>query len=360
MAGTYSMVQTPQQSTPTRLVPQQRGYSALGLGDTAHFWDGSETYWQPTIEALDTVWNTHDTIPVNRDKYLPEDLNLIAEDGRSRYQSRSKDLDEDGNLKNITEGDDYFKTFGFSDKTATKNDGIYLDVPFRRMENKMKSWNELQRVLKPEEKPKYQHLYPDDKRHRPTVGIMDSGFKRMKFNSKSSNSVPLQSVGMHELSGHYYDNVIAGQDRLSASDIMNSYMTDPMHQENWTKESLQKQWMSDPKTAHLDLNDPENIGLRTLLMNRSHHGGVVNPREGFGEYISTALTDPYYKTVWSGPGTEGIPDNVKRYRLSNAEMFARAVGNTLRPQLQDEGFGIKPEGLDKKFVDSLATYLNSR
>ena len=90
------MVQTPQQSTPTRLVPQQRGYSALGLGDTAHFWDGSETYWQPTIESLDTVWNTHDTIPVNRDKYLPEDLNLIAEDGRSRYQSRSKDLDEDG------------------------------------------------------------------------------------------------------------------------------------------------------------------------------------------------------------------------------------------------------------------------
>jgi len=368
MAGTYSMVQTPQQSTPTRLVPQQRGYSALGLGDTAHFWDGSETYWQPTIEALDTVWNTHDTIPVNRDKYLPEDLNLIAEDGRSRYQSRSKDLDEDGNLKNITEGDDYFKTFGFSDKTATNNNGIYLAVPFRRWDDRLKSdekrknnYNKIESHLNDAEKQKYRPTFNfDDRTDRPTVGIMDSGFKRMKFNSKSSNSVPLQSVGMHELAGHYYDNVIAGQDRLSASDIMKSYMTDPMHQENWTKESLQKQWMSDPKTAHLDLNDPENIGLRTLLMNRSHHGGVVNPREGFGEYISTALTDPYYKTVWSGPGTEGIPDNVKRYRLSNAEMFARAVGNTLRPQLQDEGFGIKPEGLDKRFVDSLATYLNSR
>tara|TARA_R100001530_G_scaffold43497_1_gene33062 strand:- start:124 stop:555 length:432 start_codon:yes stop_codon:yes gene_type:complete len=142
-----------------------------------------------------------------------------------------------------------------------------------------------------------------------------------------------------------------------ASDIMNSYMTDPMHQENWTQESLQKQWMSDPRTAHLDLNDPANTGLRTLLRNRSHHGGVVNPREGFGEYISTALTDPRYESIWNSPGHM---QSTKDYRMSNSEMFARSVGNTLRPQTEDEGFGIKPEGLDKRFVDSLATYLNSR
>ena len=352
MAGTnvkvYGMVQKPI-PTPTRLVPQQRSYSALGLGDTAHFWDGSETYWKPTIEALDTVWNTHDTIPVNRDKYLPEHLNLIAEDGRSRYQSP--------NVTQRTEGDDYFSTFGFEDMTATRNDGSYLDVPFRRFENKMKDWNQLQNILTDAEKPQYEYLRPDDRYDRPTVGIMDSGFKRMKFNSKSSSSAPLQSVGMHELGGHYYDNVIAGQDELMASDIMNSYMTDPMHQENWTQESLQKQWMSDPRTAHLDLNDPANTGLRTLLRNRSHHGGVVNPREGFGEYISTALTDPRYESIWNSPGHM---QSTKDYRMSNSEMFARSVGNTLRPQTEDEGFGIKPEGLDKRFVDSLATYLNSR
>ena len=354
MAQTYGMVQKPAPVVPKMPVSQQRGYSELGLGDTAHFWDGSHEYWKPTFDALDTVWNTHGTIPVNRDKYLPEDLNLIAEDGRSRYQS--------SNLDQHTEGDDYFSSFGFSPKTASSNDGIYLDVPFRRMEDKMNTWNQLQNILTDAEKSQYEYLRPDDKRHRPTIGIMDSGWDKLQPRETITKK-PLQSVGMHEFGGHYYDNIIAGQDELMASDIMDSYRLDennhPFHQgeQNWTQESLYNAWMNDSRTAHLDLNDPDNTGLRTLLRNRSHHGGVVNPREGFGEYISTALTDPNYQTVWDHPG---YPQHVKDYKLSNAEIFARAAGNTLRPQIEDEGFRTITPDLDRTFANSLATYLNSR
>ena len=139
-----------------------------------------------------------------------------------------------------------------------------------------------------------------------------------------------------------------------ASDIMDSYRLDennhPFHQgeQNWTQENLYNAWMNDPRTAHLDVEDPTD---------RIHHSGRNNPREGFGEYISTALTDPNYQTVWDHPG---YPQHVKDYKLSNAEIFARAAGNTLRPQVEDEGFGTITPDLDRTFANSLATYLNSR
>ena len=364
MANIYGMVQKPSpRPVPISPEAQQAGYQWGGLGPSANFWDGSEMYWQPTFKAIDNIWNTYDTIPVNRDKYIPNDLNFIAEGGRSAnilggdgyltggegYVEYDDSMTDEERIRAFgTEGDDYFSSFGFENspnwRPASDNWGVYLDVPFRQWEEGIAAG------------------YPvDDRINRPTVSITDSGWENMQPgldiisnpDVDPQHFLPYSSVGMHELGGHYYDNVIAGQDWLAASDIMNSYG-------NLTQEELQEQWMNDPRTNHLNLHDPANTGLRTLLRNRSHHGGVVNPREGFGEYISTALADPGYQSIWSGPDTEGIPEYVKDYRLSPAEKFARAVGTSFRPQVEHENFSTITPELNKTFADSLATFLNSR
>ena len=338
MAQTYGMVQKPALVAPRLPVPQQAGEEWGDLGPKGHFWNNAEEYWEPTFEAIDNIWNTYGTLPVHRKKYLPEDLNFIAESGRS------------ANFLNDnvgTEGDNYYGTFGFEnspDWRPTDNLGMYLDVPFGQWQEGLNVGYAL-----------------DDRLDRPTVAISDLGWEAMQPgldiisnpDVDPQHFLPYSSVGMHELGGHYYDNIIAGQDWLAASDIMNSYG-------NLTQEELYEQWMNDPRTNHLNLHDPANTGLRTLLRNRSHHGGVVNPREGFGEYISTALADPGYQSIWSGPDTEGIPEYVKDYRLSPAEKFARAVGTSFRPQVEHENFSTITPELNKTFADSLATFLNSR
>ena len=312
------------------------GYQALGLGPSANFWDGSEQYWEPTIEALDTVWNTYDTIPVNRDKYLPNDVNLIAENNRSRYHSNDP--------LQKTEGDDYFKTFGFDDKSASSLGGAYRS-PLAIQQ--MQTFNEMlaKGIFRtPEEAAKYRPVL-DDKGDRRTLAMTDSGAKAMKVITDSDGkSLPFSSIGMHELGGHYYDDAIAGEGRLTASAIMESYG------EGLSQEELEQRWMNDPRTNHLNLHDASNTGLRTLLRNRSHHGGVVNPQEGFGEYYASAITNPTYNTVWANDS----------YKMSNGEKIARRVGENMRPQHAQEGFGITQNGSNKKFADSLATFLNSR
>lgn len=303
-----------------------RGYSALGLGQTGHFWDGSEKYWEPTIDAVDTIWNTYETIPVNRNRYLPDDVNLIAENKRSYYQSN--------NPKQLTEGDDYFSTFGFDPKSASGNAGIYRD-PYDSGSSKIF----------------------DDKLDRPTLALSDSAVKQMRPVGEldSERLQPFASIGTHELT-HYWDDAIVGQNQSTASKIMDSFKKYlEFSGEEVTQEKLQDMWMNDPRTKHLNLNDPNNTGLRTLLRNRSHHGGVVNPREGFGEYLSTAMTDDDYKTT----AVRRNPEK-KDYYLSPSETFARAGGPLMRPQRYDEGFSNNTRNLNKTFADSMATFLNSR
>jgi len=351
MADNYGMVQKPALVAP-RLPAQQVGYEWGDLGSKGHFWNNAEEYWKPTFEAIDNIWNTYDTIPVHRNRYLPEDLNFIAESGRSANPIKAVPHDSVG-----TEGDNYYGTFGFEnspDWRPTNNLGMYLDVPFGRWQEGIDAGAE---------------AYLDDRLHRPTVAISDLGWEAMQPgldiisnpDVDPQHFLPYSSVGMHELGGHYYDNVIAGQDQLAASDIMNSYG-------NLTQEELYEQWMNDPRTNHLNLHDPANTGLRTLLRNRSHHGGVVNPREGFGEYISTALADPGYQTVWKLPDREeftsdedfNMATNYSKYRLEPAEKFARAIGASFRPQFEEEGHSTITPELNKTFADSLATFLNSR
>ena len=303
-----------------------KGYSALGLGQTGHFWDGSERYWEPTFNAVDNIWNTYETIPVNRNRYLPDDVNLIAEDKRSYYQSN--------NPAQKTEGDDYFSTFGFDPRSASRHGGIYRDPPKTIFSSDF-----------------------DDKLDRPTLALTDSGVKMMRPVGElgSDDLQPFSSVGTHELT-HYWDDAIAGRDQSTASKIMDSFKEYlKFSGQDVTQERLQDMWMNDPRTSHLNLHNPDNTGLRTLLQNRSHHGGVVNPREGFGEYLSTVMTDPNYETTV----TNRNPKN-KNYYLSPKETFARATGPLVRPQRYDEGFSNNARNLNKTFADSMATFLNSR
>lgn len=303
-----------------------RGYSALGLGQTGHFWDGSERYWEPTFNAVDTIWNTYETIPVNRNRYLPDDVNLIAEDKRSYYQSNDP--------AQKTEGDDYFSTFGFDPKSASKNAGVYRDPPETIFSSNF-----------------------DDKLDRPTLALSDSAVKQMRPVGElgSDDLQPFASIGTHELT-HYWDDAIVGQDQSTASKIMDSFRKYlEFSGEEVTQEKLQDMWMNDARTSHLNLHNPDNTGLRTLLRNRSHHGGVVNPREGFGQYLSTAMTDDDYKTT----AVRRNPEK-KEYYLSPSETFARAGGPLMRPQRYNEGFSNNTRNLNKTFADSMATFLNSR
>ena len=198
-----------------------QGYKALGLGNTGMFWDGSEQYWEPTIKAIDSVWNTYDTIPVNRDKYLPLDVNLIAEDGRSRYESNDPEY--------YTEGDKYFGTFGYENpmingvqlkpmRVASDNSGVYRSPPAL---NKLERYNEMLNkgvFLNAKHAAKHRPIL-DDKSERRTLALSDGGVRAMKeITNENEITRPYSSVGMHELGGHYYDDAIAGEGRLTSND----------------------------------------------------------------------------------------------------------------------------------------------
>ena len=364
MADIYGMVQKPALVAPRLPVPQQVGDQWGDLGPKGHFWNNAEEYWEPTFKAIDSIWNTHGTLPVNRNKYLPEDINFIAESGRSAnildaglsgegYVEYDDSMTNDERRRAFgTEGDDYYGTFGFENSPMhrpTENLGMYLDVPFGR-------WQEGVDV----------GYLLDDRLDRPTTAISDKGWQEMQpgylppwWNSSGADGIipagegnlPFSSVGMHELGGHYYDNVIAGQDNISASEIMQSYSTgNPAAGGAMipSQENLYEQWMNDPRTAHLDVEDPTD---------RIHHSGRNNPREGFGQYISTALSDPGYQTVWNSPG---YSQEAKDYRLSPQEIFARAIGTSFRPQTEPEHFSTITPELNRIYANSLATFLNSR
>jgi hypothetical protein len=186
-----------------------------------------------------------------------------------------------------------------------------------------------------------------------SLALTDPGYDAIKSGQ--------QSVDMHEYL-HYIDALAGdGSGEYRMSDIMKSYSNadgSPM-----TKDQLYARWMDDPRTSHLDLDNPENAGLRTLLSNRSHHGGVVDLRDGFGEFLATVLSDQGYINKHKGtPASASVySQDDEDYYLSGQEMFARAGGNILRTQTHDEGFtpGLF-QGMDKGLADSLATLLNSR
>jgi len=143
--------------------PQQVATQELGLGSRGHFWGNAAEQWEPSIKALDTIWNTRGTIPVSRAAYLPRDVNFITEEGRSGNW-----ISENAG----TAGDQYFETFGFEiddDGFPTENLGIYSNVNHNQFEGKLARNEEARKLGLPEP---YQ---VDDRRDRPTLAITDLG-----------------------------------------------------------------------------------------------------------------------------------------------------------------------------------------
>lgn len=348
--------------------PQQIPTQELGLGNRGYFWGNAAEKWEPTINAIDTIWDTRNTIPVSRAAYLPRNVNFVSEDGRSKIPFV-------GGVGNA--GDEYLRSFGFGldkdgnpdpERLPSKNYGIYSNVNHGRYEGK----SYLNANARKHGDPEPYEI--DDRLDRPTLALTDLGWENMqpmkpviktnKFNKLTQSpyaNQPPHSTGMHEIA-HYLDSII-GLGDWHASELMNrnqaEFNNHPFHQgeQNWNKDTLYNAWMNDPLTEHLDLNNPHNTGLRELLHNRGHHGGVVNPREGFGEYISTALTDPGYnkknKPSWR------VSQEHSDYKMKPSEKFARLSAQTYRPPLYNDGFSAMTPELDKTFADSLATFLNS-
>jgi len=297
-------------------------HQGLGLGKNVRFPDNSmgissEVAWSDFVRDLNKFFETQGTIPVDIKKFFHGDTNLLSTVGMLGNEAQQELMKHNLNIA-------YDRTTGEHDYGIAR--------------------------YRPSNRPA---LYDEDDT---SIAITDPGYDAIKSG--------LQSVDMHEYI-HYIDALAAeGSGEHRMSDIMKSYSNDdgsPM-----TRDQLYARWMDDPRTSHLDLDNPENAGLRELLMNRSHHGGVVDLREGFGDFLATALSDPNYKSrvLRIYPSGGSLEDQTQQdYLLGGQEMFARGGGNILRPPKSntfDEGFtpGLF-QGMDKGLADSLATLLNS-
>ena len=293
----------------------------IGSGSTARFSDNSqginsEVAWSAFFKDLQKFFETHGTLPVNIEDYFPHDTNLLSTVGMLGNEAQQELMKHNLNIDyNPITGDHDYGIMKYSPKWLS--DAIGYDEADS------------------------------------SLAITDLGHDAI---SKGQ-----QSVDMHEYL-HYIDALAGdittgrevshhkGSDPISydrMSDVMKSYSNadgSPM-----TKDQLYDRWMNDPRTSHLDVEDPKD---------RVHHSGRNNPREGFGNILATALSDQGYK------------DNINRvlrskedidYYLSGKEQFARSGGSLLRQQTQDEGFtkGLF-QGLDRELANSLATLLNSR
>jgi len=299
------------------LLPNQQG---LGLGKNVRFSDNSmgissEVAWSDFVRDLNKFFETQETIPVDIKKFFYGDTNLLSTVGMLGNEAQQELMKHNLNI-------DYDRTTGEHDYGIARYHSPNL--------------------------PTY---YDEDDT---SIAITDPGYDAIRSGQ--------QSVDMHEYL-HYIDSLAAeGSGEYRISDIMKSYSNadgSPM-----TKDQLYARWMDDSRTSHLDLDNPENAGLRELLMNRSHHGGVVDLREGLGDFLATVLSDTGYKNkiLKYFPSGDSLEDQTNQdYYLSGQEMFARAGGNILREQTHNEGFtpGLF-QGMDKGFSDTLATLLNSR
>jgi hypothetical protein len=328
-------------------------YNGLGFGKNVQLYGNANIPWGLWADNMDSVWNTYHTNPVNRDKYFQNDTNLISGVGMTGQETV-----------------DHFKKFNLNTGVTKEGKTDHLGIMSYRP-----SW--------------YSKEFPNkgDEESMSNLGITSSGYNAMLPQLRDHTTgvrLPKQAVGMHEY-GHLIDYLGADTSTgvkdenhgVAMSDIMDSQRGDPMFADtNWTAEEMYKAWMEDPRTAHLDVEDPTD---------RSHHSGRNNPREGFGKYLAAVLTDPHYQTIWDTP-----PDNrpvLKRnntqesaynredqkYYMTNHEMFTRAQANSLNPDFQSSKeysqgpfkedstyFSSIDNDLNRIYANSLATFLNSR
>jgi hypothetical protein len=278
------------------------------LGQATYLTEGSEESWSNFVRDMNDWFEKHKTIPVNPGMLFPEAAELLAERGldwddiNTIYKDRNILMKgSSGELVDYTPEQHHGKTTGVHSYRGSKP--AFLSIT-------------------EEGQDQYDMINWEGQRHR--------------------------APQIHEYF-HYLDKVM---------DMGGSGIAKRMAEYgDLSEEGLLYRWMNDPKTEHLNLDNPENKGLRTLLKNRLHHGGVVNVREDVGRFLSAMLNDEKFEE-WRGKGI------VTDYLSQPTEMLAYAaqpiVEETNAASKHLFGTDWNLEGLDKDLADSIATYVNSR
>ena len=281
------------------------------LGKATYLTEGSEESWANFVRDMNDFFEKYKTIPVNPESLFPEAAELLAERGldwddiNTIYKDRNILMKgSSGELVDYTPEQHHGKTTGVHSYRGSKP--AFLSIT-------------------EEGQNQYDMINWEGQRHR--------------------------APQIHEYF-HYLDKVMD----MGGSGIAKR-MAEYNKDGSLSEEELLAEWMKDEGTEHLDLDNPANKGLRTLLTNRLHHGGVVNVREDVGRFLAAMLNDEKFEE-WRGKGI------VTDYLSQPTEMLAYAaqpiVEETNAASKHLFGTDWNLEGLDKDLADSIATYVNSR
>ena len=247
---------------------------------------------------------------------------------------------------------------GFKDGKTDKQNWDYIDAIYKdKFKITLDDGSRVKYVPSEHEKGLgYYKRYAKDGKPIHFLSVTDSGVKKYK----SGDGAP----HIHEYF-HYLDKIMNKQmgDKHGGAGIaarMAKYG-------DLSEEELLAEWMKDEGTEHLDLDNPENKGLRTLLTNRLHHGGVVNVREDMGKFLASMLNNEQYQKFLDEGLKEIGKEESRGYYSDPSEMLSYAAQPIVKETDEDKlfeqvgwFFDRDWEGLDKGLADSIATYLNAR
>ena len=335
------------------------------FGDNVVYEDEqAEKDWESLQPTLKKFLIEQGAIPLNSEDMFVSPVSMLSTAGQSSKQDE-RNLYEKYGLpealigKDATEGT--YGSMRYSNNAATKFGTDVAGMPIE----------EVRTVLAITDR--------GEQTEDAITTVNDSPKSRYRLSSQASPEI--------EEYLHYVDSAMGdistdkdtqeNRESISASEIMFDIIEN-ITEQGWdgNEEELLNEWMLHPDTAHLDLNNLENRGMRTLLKNRSHHGGVVDVREGMGKYLIHALTDEGFKdwatTFNSGKQAEYFNDpretfaafarpdikfSVEDAKLSNwtaadNTAYGFDAASSARP------YNLPPE-MSKNLADILSTFLNA-
>ena len=289
------------------------------LGKATYLDEESEELWSSFVKDMNDFYERYNTIPVGDESLFPSTAELFAQ--------------------------------GFKDGKTDKQNWDYIDAIYKdKFKITLDDGSRVKYVPSEHERGTgFYNRYAKDGDISHFLSVTDKGVKKYKSGAGASP--------IHEYF-HYLDMIM----NKAMGDIfggagMATRMAEYNKDGSLSEEELLAEWMKDEGTEHLDLDNPANKGLRTLLTNRLHHGGVVNVREDVGRFLSAMLNDEKFEE-WRGKGI------VTDYLSQPTEMLAYAaqpiVEETNAASKHLFGTDWNLEGLDKDLADSIATYVNSR
>jgi hypothetical protein len=286
------------------------------LGKATYLDEESEEAWASFVKDWNDWLEKQETIPVSSAGLFPTRAELLAEGGKS--QAELEDIYTERGFTPPTPTDTHR---GYYNRTIKDGDVSHFLSVTGKGEELYKKGEEAPKV--------HEYFHYLDK-------IMNTG----------ANDFPTVKGMAGRMAAYNKDGSLSAEEMLEA-------------------------WMNDPETEHLNLDNPENKGLRTLLKNRLHHGGVVDVREGVGKFLSTMLNDEQYNNWMKERESKGQDTS---YLAKPTEMLADA-GQSIVNEVQldkdlkkyNMGWGTdwdktlnNATSISKDLADSIATYLNAR